>query len=95
MVSISPENRISITQLAQREQVNTSTVWRWTTRGVKGTRLTTFAVGGRRYTSPALFDEFVAATTAAATGCASQSIMNGRREASVRRAEEELAKSGI
>jgi hypothetical protein len=39
-----------------------STVVRWATRGLRGLRLQTKKIGGRRYTTPAWIEEFVAAT---------------------------------
>ena len=41
-------------------------LWRWHRRGVKGIRLETVVVGGRRYTTRAAWDEFVRRTTAEA-----------------------------
>ncbi len=37
-----------------------STLWRWSSRGVKGVKLQTLVVGGRRYTTPEYLSEFVA-----------------------------------
>ncbi len=37
-----------------------STVWRWHLRGIKGVRLKTLVVGGRRYTTAAFLEDFVA-----------------------------------
>ena len=37
-----------------------STLWRWCRRGVKGVRLQTVIVGGRRYTTAAFLSDFVA-----------------------------------
>lgn len=37
-----------------------STLWRWSSRGVKGVRLKTLVVGGRRYTTPEFLSEFSA-----------------------------------
>jgi hypothetical protein len=35
-----------------------STLWRWSLRGIKGVRLKTLIVGGRRYTTAAFLIEF-------------------------------------
>jgi hypothetical protein len=40
-------------------QPHVSTLWRWCLRGIKGVRLRTVFVGGRRYTTPAYLIEFV------------------------------------
>ncbi|HUY35471.1 MAG TPA: DUF1580 domain-containing protein [Pirellulales bacterium] len=42
-----------------------ATVWRWYRNGLRGQRLETIVVGGRRYTSREALARFVAATTAA------------------------------
>ena len=46
-------------------RVNASTVARWCLRGVRGVRLESVVVGGRRYTDRAAIARFIAATTAA------------------------------
>ena len=66
MVALLAEKRISLTQLAKREGVNTSTVWRWVNRGVRGVKLAAFCVGGRSFATDSLWEQFVRATTAAA-----------------------------
>ncbi|HEV3304174.1 MAG TPA: DUF1580 domain-containing protein [Planctomycetaceae bacterium] len=45
-------------------------LWRWHARGIRGVRLETVVVGGRRFTTAAAFREFVERLTvsAAATG---------------------------
>jgi len=40
-----------------------ATVWRWVKRGVRGVKLETIVVGGRRYTNVAAIERFVEATT--------------------------------
>ncbi|QDV36363.1 DUF1580 domain-containing protein [Tautonia plasticadhaerens] len=53
---------ISPAELARRlpNRPHVSTVWRWCHRGIRGVRLGTVAIGGRRYTTPALVEEFLA-----------------------------------
>ncbi|WP_428305595.1 DUF1580 domain-containing protein [Lacipirellula sp.] len=68
MVALLTEKRITLTKLAQREGVAASTVWRWARRGIGGKKLGTLRVGGRDYTTDALWEEFVRVTTAAANG---------------------------
>ncbi len=90
------EPRISLTDLAQREKRNVCTVWRWTTRGVAGVRLESFAIGHHRYTtSPGAFERWVAAVTSAKTGEPIPSRSNRRREADQRRAKAELIRDGL
>ena len=38
-----------------------ATLWRWATRGVRGVRLETCIVGGRRMTTPAMIEAFLRA----------------------------------
>lgn len=38
---------------------STATVWRWALRGVKGVKLESIVIGGRRYTSTAAIDRFI------------------------------------
>ena len=42
---------------------NPSTSWRWSTKGVKGIRLETVVIGGRRLTTIAMVQAFIEATT--------------------------------
>lgn len=67
-----------------------ATLFRWHKRGVRGVRLATVLIAGRRYTSRAALDEFVAATTAAADGSAPPIRTPRKREAAIRRAERDL-----
>ncbi len=44
---------------------HTATVWRWATRGVRGVRLQTWTVGGRRFTTIDALDQFIQSLNAA------------------------------
>ena len=46
-----PEEQILSGHVARENRKHVSTVWRWVLRGVKGHRLESFLVGGRRYTT--------------------------------------------
>ena len=50
--------RLTLAHIARREGVAISTVWRWTLKGVKGRRLKSFLIGGRRYVNPADWEAF-------------------------------------
>ena len=79
MSNLLEEQRRS-TQLAQREGVNATTIWRWTLRGVRGgIRLESFIVGGRRYTTEQAFTRFVERITAAADS-EQQSLRTNREQ---------------
>jgi Protein of unknown function (DUF1580) len=56
------EELLSLAEAAKRlsNHPHISTVWRWSLRGVRGVRLQTIAVGGRRYTTATYLEEFVA-----------------------------------
>ncbi len=71
MVALLAEKRLTVTQLAKREGVNASTVWRWINRGVRGVKLGTFTVGGRDFTTDTLWEKFVRETSAAKHGAQS------------------------
>ena len=61
-------------------QPNPSTLFRWRTRGIRGTKLETLMIGGRRFVRPAALNRFIdainspneppedGATTTASTG---------------------------
>jgi len=55
------EDAVPVTAAAQfvPGRPNTSTVWRWCSRGVRGVKLQTFFVGGRRMTSKRFIAEFL------------------------------------
>ena len=72
-----------------------STLHRWRMRGIKGVKLETVLVGGRRYTSLPAIERFSAATTAAADGTATPLRTPRQRAAAQRRAESELDAAGI
>jgi hypothetical protein len=97
MCDLLNEDRLTMGELARQEELNPCTIWRWTGRGVKGVRLETFSIGGRRFTTKQAFQRFVAATTAAANGqtAVPTSRTNRQREAAISKAEAELAKAGI
>lgn len=86
------EERISLTQLAKREKVCTSTVWRWTTRGSGGHRLEHFCVGGRKFTTEEAFARWVSRLSS--QGEPSPETPR-QRERAIDRAERELAAMGI
>lgn len=90
------EQKISLTELARREQVNISTCWRWAQRGVRGVVLETYLQGGRRFTTAEAFARFVERTTAAADGLQATTTRPARqRQAAIARAERECKEAGI
>lgn len=71
-----------------------STLHRWRLRGVRGVRLQTCLVGGRRYTTREWLVEFINATSGASP-LSAEGAKNDRREAAIRAAEKELDDAGI
>lgn len=59
--------RLSMAEVARELQVHITTVWRWASKGVRGRRLGTVAVGGRRFVLRRQLDEFLAVTPADAS----------------------------
>lgn len=52
-------NFISLAELAKHLNVHKTTVFRWHDEGVRGVRLKTIMVGGRRRTTAAALNEFI------------------------------------
>jgi len=67
MIDIDTEDLVLLKDLAGHlpkragKPVAISTLWRWSTTGVKGIQLETILVGGQRYSSLEAFRRFVAA----------------------------------
>ena len=56
------KERLTLAQIAQEQNVSVSTAWRWTLKGVKGRRLKSFLVGGRRYVTRRDLNDFLRAS---------------------------------
>ena len=89
------EKRISMTELARQLDVTIPTVWRWRQRGVRGIRLETFMLGGRRFTTAEAHRRIVDRTTAAANGETPKARSNRQRERAIAAAERLLDEAGI
>jgi hypothetical protein len=86
------EDRLSLNQLAHQVGVSLPTAWRWTRRGIRGTRLESVAVGGRRYTSTQAFRRFVAATNES-IGTSASAGTTAHRQSAIARAEQEFERA--
>lgn len=64
MTNAKPTDRMTVNQLARREEVHCATPWRWMQHGVRGIRLRSIRVGGRRYILESDWQEFSAALNA-------------------------------
>jgi len=68
-----------------------STLHRWRLRGVRGIKLETVLVGGRRFTSQEALERFAANTTAASNGETNSPRTPKQRRQAIERAERQLA----
>jgi len=59
MSSVSPSERASLNQVARELQVHVSSIWRWALKGVRGRRLRTIMIGGRRYVERGDLERFL------------------------------------
>lgn len=60
VMRVATESTIGLADLAEEAGVNVSTTWRWATVGVKGVKLETMLIGGRRRTSHEAYGRFLA-----------------------------------
>ena len=69
-LDLSQEHLVTLTEASRiiPGSPHFSTLWRWYQRGIRGTRLETVIVGGRRFTSREAIKRFIARTTAARDG---------------------------
>lgn len=51
VAAVQPINDVSFSEVAKRHGVHVGTVWRWYLNGVRGHRLESFLVGGKRRTN--------------------------------------------
>lgn len=51
--------RLTLNQVASRLNVHVATIYRWTLRGVRGRRLPSFLIGGRRYVALPDLEQFL------------------------------------
>lgn len=91
------EELISLTAAAKTLPGRPSvvTLWRWRNRGVRGVKLETVLIGGRRYTSREALARFSERCTAAADGLTVPARSSRQRAADQSRAKAELAAAGI
>lgn len=60
--------RLSMREAARHVDVHLATIWRWWLHGVRGRRLATFLVGGRRYVYLDVLDSYISPAPTIASG---------------------------
>ena len=97
MIDLFCETPLSLTEAAKSlpGRPHVCTLHRWRLRGVRGTRLETVMVGGRRYTTSESLARFFAAITAASSGVPPPIRTCKQRQRAIEAAELELSKAGI
>jgi hypothetical protein len=97
MIDTETERLVTITEAAKLlpSRPNVATLWRWRTAGVRGVRLETIMLGGRRMTSREALQRFHEGVTAAADGEPLPSRSNRQRERDERIARTELQEDGL
>lgn len=58
-MQMAKDSRLSMGRAAALVGVHAATIWRWSLHGVRGRRLTTFLVGGRRYVTIEALNSFL------------------------------------
>lgn len=96
MINPQTESLVSLTDAAKSlpGRPNITTMWRWRNRGIRGVKLETILIGGRRMTSLEAMARFFAATTAAADGIQVHDETPRQRERALVQAEKELSDAG-
>ena len=97
-IDVTLEQPISFNQAAKflpdGRRPGFSTFWRWSQRGVRGVKLETILVGGRRCTTAQAVQRFFGRVTAAADGTEIPKRTSVERDAAIARAEARCANAG-
>jgi hypothetical protein len=91
-IDLQTETLLSFREAAARlpGRPGLSTLHRWRLRGVRGVKLETWLIGGRRFTSQQALERFASGTTAAASDQPMSVSTRRQHERAVKRAEQEL-----
>ena len=91
------EALLTLTQAAATlpSKPHASTIHRWRLRGVRGIRVETIMVGGRRYTSREALERFSVRLTASAAGTPPPARTSKQRQKAIAAAETVLRDAGI
>lgn len=89
MQTLHPEIRLSVTAAARDIfGVAPETAWRWALRGVRGVKLESYVLGGRRFTTREACERFLAVLNGGAPQQPSALRPNSRAEAAARRLDQ-------
>ena len=80
-------------RVVQPHGVSTATMARWIQRGVRGAKLATVLIGGRRFTSREAINRFISAQNADESPTPTVSPAQRTRQAKA--AQQELARAGV
>lgn len=82
MIDISSEKLLTFSQAAEKlpSRPHTSALHRWTNSGIRGIKLETILIGGRRFTSWEALQRFVEATTEESNNISIQKAKNRARK---------------
>lgn len=91
-IAIHVETLLTLSQAARSlpSRPHWSTLQRWRVAGIRGVKLETCLIGGRRFTSAEALERFCNSTTAAANGEPQPVRTPRQRERDMARAEQEL-----
>jgi hypothetical protein len=99
MVALLSETLVTLTEASKKlpNRPHASTIWRWYKVGVRGRRLETIVMGGRRLTSLEALSRFAGALTAARDGIPATPPprTSRQRQAAIRTAEAALDRAGV
>lgn len=92
MIDISSERLLTFPEATKAlpHSVHISCLHRWRLHGLRGVRLETCLIGGRRYTSREALERFSAATTAAAERRPQPARTPNQRRRAIEQAEREM-----
>jgi len=94
-INIVSEQLVTLTEAAKLlpDRPSSTTMWRWSRKGVGGKVLETITIGGKVYTSVEALQRF--ATCRGGNAPQSDHRSPAARERAIRKAEQELADAGI
>ena len=74
------DERLSLNEVAKHLKVHVATVHRWIFQGVRGKRLKSFLIGGRRYVAISALDDFLQAKSSSVTNDSGQRFRSSQEK---------------